>query len=209
MTPNSFPDYPWWTWHINSQKIITMKRHLPNLMSEDVRIEVSTLEKENLPKYFMLNKARSEKMEEQYKNFQISEWEKSNNAERGIAYVKRYVDYIAELRCATRVESGSMALGVGRKSYQTNCNYFDRNGDPKLLHLDYDYMFTYGGTQFKSDERIKGEENIPTPAAMQKQFKEDMKAIFDSLVIHEMDRERMDKEGLLHDRKYDLEGEFK
>ena len=200
---NSFPKNPWKAWSDYRSDHLSLKRHLPNLMSEDVRIEVSTLEKENLPKYFMLNKARSEKMEEQYKNFQTSEWEKSNNAERGIAYVKRYVDYIAELRCATRVESGSIALGVGRKSYQTNCNYFDRNGDPKLLHLGYDYMFTYSGTKFDGDK--KSQAQVVTPEAMQKQFKEDMKAIFDSLQIHDMDRERMAKEGLLHDRKYEIQ----
>ena len=40
---------------------------------------------------------------------------------------------------------------------------------------------------------------------MQYQFKQDIKAIFDSLVIHDMDRERMAKEGLLHDRKYEIQ----
>lgn len=119
-------------------------------------------------------------------------------------YVKRYVDFIGGLKCATRVESSNIAMGVGTKSYQTNCNYFDNQGGAKNIHIGYSYTYTHSGTKFDGDKTS----SAVSPQAMQTQFKQDIKAIFDSLVIHDMDRERMSKEGLLHDKKYDLESEF-
>lgn len=44
---------------------------------------------------------------------------------------------------------------------------------------------------------------------MQEQFKQDIKEIFDSLIIHDIDRERMKKEGLLYDKKYKINTEEK
>jgi hypothetical protein len=207
-TPSSFPKNRWITYgdtlH-DDGNVIQLFRHLPNMMSEDVRITVRVHPKEDIPLVSMLYKDKNDAMEEYYKNYQISEWEKKNNIERGVNYVKRYVDFIGGLKCATRVESSNIALGVGTKSYQTNCNYFDNQKGAKNIHIGYSYTYTHRGTKFKSDKTS----STITPEAMQKQFKQDMKAIFDSLVIHDMDREKMSKEGLLYDKKYDLESEFR
>lgn len=147
----------------------------------------------------MLHKDTSNQMEKYEQNYKMSDWGKKNNVERGVSYVKRYVDFIGGLKCATRVESSNIALGVGTKSYQTNYNYFDNQNGAKNIHLDYSYTYTHSGTKYDSDTKSSS----VTPEAMQHQFKQDMKAIFDSLVIHDMDRARMSKEGLLHDQKYE------
>ena len=189
----------------DSGNAIQLFRHLPNMMSEDVGIEVSNLSKDRVNNYNMLDKEKNTNLEQIVKNTLISDWETKNNAERGVKYRKRYVDFMGGLKCITRVESGNIALGVGRKSYQTNCNYFDTTGNPKLIHFDYNYMYTHSGTKYDSDTKS----STVTPEAMQQQFKQDMKAIFDSLVIHDIDKAKMSKEGLLHDRKYDIESEFK
>lgn len=203
--PSSF-GIAWEAWYLTSTKNnIQLFRHLPNMMSEDVGIEVSDLPKEGLSRYLMLNREKNTDLEQIVKKTPMSDWERKNNAERGINYVKKYVDNIAGLKCMTRVESGNIALGIGRKSYQTNCNYFDLNGNPKLIHFDYHYVYTHKGTKYDGDTQSSS----VSPEAMQNQFKQDMKAIFDSLIIHDMDRERMAKEGLLHDRKYDIESEFR
>jgi hypothetical protein len=122
-----------------------------------------------------------------------------------VSYVKSYVDFIGGLKCATRVESSNIALGVGTKSYQTSCYYFDNQKGAKHIHLGYSYTYTHSGTKHDSDTKSSS----ITPQEMQKQFKQDMKAIFDSLVIHDMDREKMSKEGLLYDKKYDIDSEFR
>jgi len=203
LTPNSYPNFPWWTWQINTNKIIAMKRHIPNMMSEDVRITVRIVPQDEMASDYLLYKNQGNQMEERIKNFKMSDWEKKNNAERGVNYVKQYVDFIGGLKCGTRVESSNIALGVGTKSYQTNCTYFDNQGGAKNIHLGYSYTYTNRGTKFEADKTS----STTTPQAMQKQFKQDMKAIFDSLVIHDMDREQMSKEGLLHNKKYDVDTE--
>lgn len=201
--PNNFPKVPFMGYTRFDYDLINFDRHLPNMMSEDVRITVRSHPKDRIIKVDMLYKDTNQQMEEYEKNYKISDWEKKNNAERGVNYVKRYVDFIGGLKCATRVESSNIALGVGTKSYQTNCNYFDNQGGAKNIHLGYSYTYTHSGT--KNDRDTKS--SSVTPQAMQKQFKQDMKAIFDSLVIHDMDRERMKKEGLLHDKEYDVDTE--
>lgn len=204
----------WWTGQKIEDRILKFQgiydrlwfsRHLPNMMSEDVRITVSIIPQGEIASDYLLYKNQGNQMEERIKNFKMSDWEKKNNAERGVNYVKQYVDFIGGLKCGTRVESSSIALGVGTKNYQTNCTYFDNQGGAKNIHIGYSYTYTHSGTKFESDKTS----SAVTPQVMKKQFKQDMKAIFDSLVIHDMDREKMNKEGLLHNKKYDLESEFK
>lgn len=199
--PNNFPKTPFEGYTRFQYDLIDFERHLPNMMSEDVSMTVTTHPQDRIAKVDMLYKKTNDQMEEYERNYQMSDWEKKNNAERGVNYVKRYVDFIGGLKCATRVESSNIAMGIGAKSYQTNCNYFDNQGGAKNIHLDYRYTYTHSGTKYDSDSKSSS----VTPEAMQRQFKQDMKAIFDSLVIHDMDREKMSKEGLLHDKAYEIQ----
>ena len=203
--PNNYSKVPFMGYTRFDYDLINFNRHLPNMMSEDVRITVKIIPQDEIARIGMLNKDKNGAMEEYYKNYQISAWEKKNNAERGVIYVKNYVDFIDGLKCATRVESSNIALGVGTKSYQTSCYYFDNKKSAKHIHAGYSYTYTHSGTKYDSDTKSSS----ITPQAMQMQFKQDMKAIFDSLVIHDMDRERMSNEELLHDKKYDVESEFR
>lgn len=179
-------------------------RHLPNMLSEDVEITVHELSKESMSRYNyeLLDKEKSDILEKTILTKPLTDWEKKNHAERRVNYSKGYIDYINGLRCRTTVESSNIALGVGRKSYQTFCNYYDTHGNPKELWIMYDYMYTHSGTKFQDD---KSSNNVVTPEAMQLQFKQDMKAIFDSLQIHDMDRAKMKELGLLHDRAYEIQ----
>lgn len=199
--PNHFPETPFEGYTRFDHDLINFDRHIPNMMSEDVRVTVSAIPQDEIANDYLLYKNQSNQMEERYKNFKISEWEKKNNAERGVSYVKIYIDFIGGLKCGTRVESSNVALGVGTKNYQTNCTYFDNQRGAKNIHLDYRYTYTHSGTEFDGDTKS----SPVTPQAMQMQFKQDMKAIFDSLVIHDMDREKMSKEGLLHDKVYEIQ----
>ena len=194
---------PWEAFFIFSEKYIQIFRHIPDMMSEDLRITVSIIPQDKIPNDYLLYKNQGTQMEERRKNFKMSKWEKDNNAERGVKYRKGYVDYIASLKCGTRVESSSIALGVGSKTYQTNCTYFDKNNGAKNIHLMYRYTYSSPGTKFTND---KTSTNV-TPKTMQRQFKQDIKAIFDSLIIHDIDMEKMKKHNLIHDKKYDINTE--
>lgn len=201
-TPPSSYETAWETWYLNSIKNnIQLFRHIPNMMSEDVSISVEAMPQNEIATDYLLYNNQSNQMEERIRNFKMTDWEKKNNAERGVRYVKQYVDFIGALKCGTRVESSTIALGVGTKSYQTNCTYFDNQGGAKNIHLAYRYTYSHSSTKHEDDTQSSS----VTPEAMQYQFKQDIKAIFDSLVIHDMDRERMAKEGLLHDKKYEIQ----
>jgi hypothetical protein len=204
--PSNFPKDRWITYGdslYDSSNVIQLFRHLPNMMSEDVKITVGSPEnlKNSTEKFFI-------------KDFNYEKWAQevlnrpdivTNMKERGVSYSKKYVDYIGGLKCGTDVESSNLALGVGSKRYYSVCGYYDTVGAKKRIDIFYNYTYTHSGTKYDGD---RGSGSV-SPEAMQRQFKQDMKAIFDSLVIHDMDRERMSKEGLLHDKKYDLESEFR
>ena len=166
-------------------------------------MKVSTLTNESMSKYNyeLLDKEKSDLLEKTILTSPLTEWEKKNYAERGVQYSKGFIEYVDGLRCRTSAESGNLALGVGSKRYQTFCNYYDIQGNPKELWINYTYTYTHSGTKYDGDSQS----GSVSPEMMQIQFKQDMKAIFDSLVIHDMDRERMSKAGLLHERKYEIQ----
>lgn len=209
-TPSSASTIPWKTFDsptdIGVRDWFNIWHQIPNMMSENVRITVRTIPQNQITNhnYNLMDRKKSDSLEKTLPTQLLTGWERKNHSERGVSYSKGYMDYIAGLRCQTTVESSNIALGIGTKSYQTFCNYYDTQDQLKELWTMYSYTYSYVGTKFESDSSS----SIYSPQAMQSQFKQDMKAIFDSLVIHDMDRERMAKEGLLHDRKYDIESEF-
>ncbi|MFA6741117.1 MAG: hypothetical protein WCR78_06445 [Arcobacteraceae bacterium] len=203
LTPDSFPKYPWEAWFVFSDKYIQLFRHLPNMMSEDVKITVR-VPPENQNIDFLLDKKKSDDLE-RTRALPPSEWEEKNLAERGVSYNKHYVDYIGNLKCTTNVESSNIAMGVGNKKYYTVCGYYDITGAKKRIDIFYRYTYTNRGIKYDGD---KTSSNV-SPQIMQEQFKQDIKEIFDSLIIHDMDRERMKKEDLLYDKKYDISAEEK
>ena len=68
--------------------LINFDRHIPDMMSEDLRITVSIIPQDKIPNDYLLYKNQGTQMEERYKNFKMSKWEKDNNAERGVKYRK-------------------------------------------------------------------------------------------------------------------------
>lgn len=199
--PNNFPKVPFSGYTRFDEDLISFRRTIPNMMSEDVRVTVGS--PENL-------KMSTEKFLIQ--DFDYDKWAKevlsrpdivANMKERGVNYSKKYVDYIGGLRCGTDVESANIAMGVGHKKYYTVCGYYDLAGNKKRIDIFYHYTYTHSGTVREGDDSS----SVSSPQAMQRQFKQDIKEIFDSLVIHDMDREKMNKEGLLHTQKYDIQTE--
>lgn len=190
----------WEAWYLNSTKNnIQLFRRIPNMMSEDVSITVF-IPDTRINIDYLLDEKRSDDLE-CTTALPPSEHNKKNMAERGVVYNKNYVDFIGGLKCVTDVESANIALGIGNKRYYTVCGYYDTAGAKKRLDILYRYTYTHNGTKHDGDTQSSS----VTSEAMQRQFKEDMKAIFDSLVIHDIDRERMLKEGLLHDKKYEIQ----
>jgi hypothetical protein len=201
--PNNFSNLPFIGYTKFQKDLINFERHLPNMMSEDVSISVGAPEnlKKSTDKFLI-------------KDFDFDKWAKevlsspdivANMKERGVTYSKKYIDYIGGLMCGTDVESSNIAMGVGNKKYYTVCGYYDITGVKKRIDIFYRYTYTNRGTKYDGD---KTSSNV-SAQTMQDQFKQDIKEIFDSLIIHDMHRERMKKEGLLYDKKYEINAEEK
>lgn len=206
LSPSSYPKTPFETYSkYNSSTEIYIYRTIPNMMKEDIRIFIGEYQKDQ--NLYLLQKDKNKTFEEYLSKQYLSDWEMSNYLERGVNYSKQYVNFTSQLKCIESVESSNIANGVGSKKYSLNCPYYDNNGNKKHLSVMAFFSYTFNNTKFE------GADNSSLTKYkfldIKQQFKRDMKEIFDSLVINNIDREKMQKEELLYDKKYDVAAESK
>ena len=204
LTPSSYPKTPFKTSSLHFKETITLHRIIPDMMRGNIKISVNNL-KENLIGNKLLSKDTNKDFEEYFSNLPLTKWEIKNHRETRVNYYKDYVDFVSKLKCHTSVSSQNIANGIGSKSYWTFCPYYDKQGMAKYIGIDYRFYFTFNRTKFEGADnpslvKHKFEE-------IELQFKKDMKEIFDSLEIYDMDRAKMKEEGLLYNHKYDLDNE--
>lgn len=138
------------------------------------------------------------------KNISINKKTKYYNEEYGIKYDKVFINYIDGVRCRTfpRKESYQKDyehnLTINTKEFDTYCSYYNFSGDGKLLWVNYLYNYSFESEFFKGIK--KPELRIEILKDIEIEFKQNMKEIFDSIQLHDMDRERMQKEGLLYNK---------
>lgn len=206
LTPSSYPEFSFETGvvHTSSKdRMHFIDRTIPNMMKEDIRIYSENLNIKEIIKHKLLDKKSNKNFEKYFENRPLTSWQITNHLDRKVEYYKNYVDYVAGLKCKTSVESQDIiANGIGSKNYYTTCKYFNKQGLPKTLEISYDFYYTFDRTKFERGDnpslvRYKLKE-------IEHQFKKDMKEIFDSIQIYDIDRDRMKKEGLLYNKKYIL-----
>lgn len=215
LVPTSYPNTPFKTWKERSREnVISIFRTIPNMMMEDIRLTDVTIVDGDEEKYsfvkdikILLQKDKNKTFDKEFTNRYLDDWEMSNHLERRVNYSKKYTNFIGKLKCMESVESNNIADGVGRKVYNIRCPYYDKQGDKKYIYISADINFTFDSTKFEGSD---------TPSLVryklldiEKQFKMDMKEILDSLEIYDIDIERMQKDELLYDKKYDIEAEAK
>lgn len=206
LAPSSYSKTPFKISSIyNADNKIYLSRTIPNMMKQDIKISAEPLEEGPSTLDSLLDKKFNDTFEQYNESLPLSNWQMYNTFERGVNYYKDYVDFVAGLKCDTRVESQNIAEGIGSKAYWTLCPYYDKQGNKKYIRTNYRFYFTFDQTKFEGSDnpslrKHKFEE-------IQLQFKHDMKEIFDSIEIYDMDKERMEKEGLLYNKKYTLETE--
>lgn len=188
------------------KELLNFERIIPNMMQEKINITVENFDPSKATTLDrLLYKNLNNTFEEYFETLPLTDWKMTNHIERGVNYYKNYVDFVSGLKCGTNVESQNIAEGIGSKKYWTFCPYYDKQGSKKYIGLDYRFYYTFDRTKFQGSDNPslighRFEE-------VQLQFKKDMKVIFDSMEIYDMDRERMRKEGLLYNKKYILETE--
>lgn len=137
------------------------------------------------------------------------------NKENGRKYYKAAIDYVDGVKCRTFIsdeysrKSDEYKITIITQPYETYCSFYGLGvaGFERTIHISYEYSYSFESEVFKNNYNKKSKSEILKN--IQNQFKQDIKEIFDSLVIHDMDRERMKKEGLLYDKKYEINAEEK
>ncbi|OPA75978.1 hypothetical protein BFG05_08040 [Campylobacter pinnipediorum subsp. pinnipediorum] len=207
--PNSYPNYPFETNEIyNSDNTVFILRDIPNMMKEDIRIfsyDLNKTDKHDNLAYDLLSKKN---IFEYYINTPLSEFKLEGHRESRTEYYKRYIDYIAGLKCYTISLSTNIGMGLGNRLNSITCPYYNKDGEEMAIMVHYDFIFTTGGTVLEGSKQSSTKNY--TPQQMNYAFKQDVKEIFDSLDIYDIDKDRMIKQGMYYpDKKYDINADNK
>ena len=139
-----------------------------------------------------------------------SEYIKNRNKEQGISYDHDETQYLKNMKCLGTVFSrnhGGTIYSATTKNYSITCGYYDKtikeSDGKRLLLVDYKYNYTSGNTRLQKDKDLKREQLV-TQAQAENGLKQAVKRLVRTIKIKNFDRDRMQKEGLMH---YDKEFE--
>lgn len=127
-------------------------------------------------------------------------------------YNRAFVDYIDGVKCRTLewnelsdiYNTTSGKYKIITQLFETYCSFYSleliQNSYEQFLHISYSYSYNPESNIFKNSNKTK--EQILKD--MKNQFNQDVYEIFNSIKVDTMDRERMKKEGLLYEKKYEI-----
>jgi hypothetical protein len=133
----------------------------------------------------------------------------ARNKEQRISYSKDETQYLNGLKCIGSVfsrSSGGSAYSLNSKNYSITCGYYDKtvteDEGKRILRIGYTYRYAGGSSRLQKDEDVTKDE-MPSVSSIEKNLKDDIKALISTLHIKNLDKERMEKEGLMHyDQEY-------
>lgn len=130
-----------------------------------------------------------------------------NDKEQGISYKRAWTDYVNGLRCSGRVFSrnfGGSLYQATTKYYSITCGYYDKSEGKRLLIIDYRYSYAGGDSRLEADVGTK-RSDLLTMQQAEDGLKQAVKQLVSTIKIKNFDRERMEREGLMHyDKEFEL-----
>ena len=126
-----------------------------------------------------------------------------NEKEQGIGYTRSWVNYIQDLKCTEGIFSRSpvgMMKGMSSKNYSFTCGYYDKSEGKRILTVSYSYMYAGGSTRHQKDSDVPQSDLISLKQA-ELGLKQAVKQLISTIRIKNLDRDRMEREGLLHPGK--------
>lgn len=123
-----------------------------------------------------------------------------NDREQGIGYVRNWTSYAMGLRCVEGVFSrngGGLMASITSKNYGISCGYYHKTEGRRVLDISYRYNYAGGSVRHEADKNTPREELLTREQA-EMGLKLAVKKIVESLQIKNMDRQRMEREGLLY-----------
>jgi len=147
------------------------------------------------------------------KDFDYHEmWERMNkdpreierNREQNITYDEAEVTYYRGMKCTNSVFSrgyGGDMYSASSKNYLLSCGYYHKTEGKRLIVVSYRYYGASGVSRLQ-EEAGKKATDIPPLSEAERVLKKDLKEVLDSIVLKDVDWDRMDREGLLYDKPY-------
>jgi len=183
----------------------TIFRIIPNIMQE--KIDIKLLEKENGIARGMeiptLGKEKNINFDKEYTDKYPDDWRMSDyfgirrysDTEKYVTYAKRYINFVNKLKCIVDAKLVDVTRYFDKENniileYSIVCPYYNKEGAKKYLCIN------------ASSIKLVDEKDKWLDA--QEKFRMDLKEIADSLEVYDVDRELMQKEELLYDKKYDI-----
>jgi len=134
----------------------------------------------------------------------------AQNKEQNITYDKGETQYVLGMKCLGTVSSrgyGGSLYDATSKNYSITCGYYDttepKNNGKRALRIEYSYQYANpDNTRLQKDKDLKASQ-IPTSKDIGDYLKAQVKQIISTIRIKNFDRQRMEKEGLMHyDKKF-------
>lgn len=124
----------------------------------------------------------------------------AQNREQGITYDKDETLYVLGMKCLSNVFSrnfGGSAYSMVSKDYSITCGYYHKTEGKRILRIVYPYTYALGDTRLQKDRHLERSELV-SQNEIERQVKEAVKGVIKTLEIKDFDRDRMEREGLMH-----------
>jgi|GEM_PF-1372402 len=193
---------------------VTIFRIIPNIMQEEIEIDllenrtirdmkIPLLEKEKNIN-FDFDKEYTDKYPDDWRMSDYFGIRKYYDTEKYITYAKRYINFIDKLKCMVNVKLVDVTRYFDKENtiilgYPIICPYYNKEGAKKYLCINASSIKLVSEKVDEKDKWLDAQEK----------FRMDLKEMADSLEVYDVDKEQMQKEGLLYDKKYDILAESK
>ncbi|WP_169764323.1 hypothetical protein [Campylobacter mucosalis] len=185
----------WTTGYYIHDPFSAFYRRIKNLkMSEQISFIEKVEDKKTIDKYFKMEKTKISPKEYFKASFPDN---KEASIDEMISWTHHgllsdNIDYIGNIKCQTTREIYKATTKI---FYTTKCPYYVKDNANIIKYL----VIKYEVSLFDKDKSMQA----------LKIFKQTKKELFDSIIIHDIDTARMEKEGLMHyDKKYDPNAEY-
>ena len=125
--------------------------------------------------------------------------------EQGINYRHHDETYLNDVKCQRYVTAqrwGGYNSNRAMKNYYMTCAYYDTNGDKQALYINYMYQASISqNSPFKMAKDLNYKREYQPILEVEKDFKQRLKFMFESIEFKNIDIERMKREGLYYPNK--------
>lgn len=124
--------------------------------------------------------------------------------EQNITYDEAEVTYYRGMKCTNSVFSrgyGGDMYSASSKNYLLSCGYYHKTEGKRLIVVSYRYYGASGVSRLQEEAGMKASD-IPPLSEAERVLKNDLKEVLDSIVLKDVDWDRMNREGLLYDKPY-------